>query len=145
MRRFITYVTTVLIAASAVLAAQKATTPEDLDRAMKKIAPANSALNKAIKSTSWADARKHVATVEEALVDAHNFWVVKKKDDAIKMSSDAQAKLKALKTTLEPASPDSAKVMAAAREFSSSCLGCHKVYREQDASAQYVLKSDSGS
>jgi cytochrome c556 len=141
MRRLFPYVSAVLIAASAVVAAQKATTPEDLDRAMKKLAPANGALNKAIKSTSWADARKQVATVEEALVDAHNFWVVKKKDDAVKMSSEAQAKLKALKTTLDAASPDSTAVMAAAREFSSSCLGCHKVYREQDANAQYVLKS----
>jgi len=141
MRRFSIYVTAVLIAASAVLAAQKATTPEDLDRAMKKLAPANGALNKAIKSTSWADAKKQVVIVEEALADAHNFWVVKKKDDAIKMSSDAQAKLKALKSAIEQPSPDSAAVMAAAKEFSSTCAGCHKAYREQDANAQYVLKS----
>ena len=141
MRRFTTYVMAVLITASAVLAAQKASTPEDLDKAMKKIAPANGAMNKAIKASAWADARKQAAIVEEALLDAHNFWVVKKKDDAIKMSADAQGKLKALKTTLEQPSPDSATVMAAAREFASSCLGCHKVYREQDANQQFVLKA----
>jgi cytochrome c556 len=141
MRRFTTYVLAVLMAASVALAAsQKASTPEDLDKAMKRIQPANGALNKAIKTMAWADAKKQVAIVEEALVDAHNFWVVKKKDDAIKMSSDAQAKLKALKTLLDRPSPDSATVTAAAREFASSCLGCHKAYREQDANQQFVLK-----
>ena len=141
MRRFITYVLAVLITASAVLAAQKASTPEDLDKAMKRIGPANGAMNKALKSMAWADAKRQVAIVEEALVDAHNFWVVKKKDDAIKMSVDAQAKLKALKVTLDQPAPDSASVMAAAKEFASSCLGCHKSYREQDANQQFVLKA----
>ena len=141
MRRFTTYVIAVLIAGSVAFAAQKASTPEDLDKAMKKIGPANGAMNKAIKSMEWADAKKQVAIVEEALVDAHNFWVVKKKDDAIKMSTEAQAKLKALKATLDQHSPDSAVVIATAREFATSCLGCHKVYREQDANLQFVLKS----
>ena len=141
MRRFTTYVLAVLLTATAAMAAQKASTPEDLDKAMKRIGPANGAMNKAIRTMAWADARKQVAIVEEALVDAHNFWVVKKKDDAVKMSTDAQAKLKALKTTLDPSSPDSATVMAAAKEFASSCLGCHKAYREQDANQQFVLKS----
>jgi cytochrome c556 len=141
MRRFTTYVLAVLIVASAALTAQKASTPEDLDKAMKRIGPANGAMNKAIKAMAWADAKRQVAVVEEALVDAHNFWVVKKKDDAIKMSSDSQGKLKALKAALDQSSPDSATVMAAAKEFASSCLGCHKVYREQDANQQFVLKS----
>jgi cytochrome c556 len=141
MRRFPTYVIAVLITASAVLTAQKASTPEDLDKAMKRIGPANGAMNKAIKSQAWADAKRQVAIVEEALVDAHNFWVVKKKDDAIKMSTDAQAKLKALKTTLDQPTPESATVMAAAKDFASSCLGCHKTYREQDANQQFVLKA----
>jgi cytochrome c556 len=140
MRRFTTYVIAVLIAGSAAFAAQKVSTPEDLDKTMKKIGPANGAMNKAIKSMAWTDAKKQVAIVEEALVDAHNFWVVKKKDDAIMMSKEAQTKLKALKGTLDQPAPDSAAVMAAAREFASSCLGCHKVYREQDANQQFVLK-----
>lgn len=141
MRRFTTYVLAVMLAASAALAAQKATTPEDLDKAMKKIAPANGALNKAIKSAAWADAKKHAIAVEAALVDAHHFWVVKKKDDAVKMSNDALAKVKSLKGTIDAPAPDSTAVMAAAKEFASSCLGCHKSFREQDASGQYVLKA----
>ena len=141
MRRFLTYMIAVLIAGSAVLASQKAQTAEDLDKAMKKIGPANGAMNKAIKSQAWADAKKQVAIIEEALEDAHNFWVVRKKDDAVKMSNDAIAKVKALESALERSSPDSAAVMAAAKEFAGSCLGCHKAYREQDANQQFVLKA----
>jgi cytochrome c556 len=140
MRRFITYMLAVLVAGSAVVA-QKAQTPEDLDKAMKRIAPANGAMNKAIKSMAWTDAKKQVAIVEEALTDAHNFWVVTKRADAVKMSSEAIAKVKALKGTLEVATPDSAAVLAAQKEFGSSCLSCHKAYREQDANQQFVLKS----
>ena len=54
--------------------------------------PANAAMNKAIKSMAWADAKKQLDVVEEALEDAHNFWVVKKRDDAVKMSTDARTK-----------------------------------------------------
>lgn len=141
MRRFTTYMIAVLLAASTALIAQKAQTAEDLDKAMKKIGPASGAMNKAIRSMAWADAKRQAAIVEETLADAHNFWVVKKKDDAVKMSSDSMAKIKAVRAALDKSSPDSAAVTAAAKEFASSCLGCHKAYREQDANQQFVLKS----
>jgi cytochrome c556 len=140
MRRFITYVLAVLIAGSGALVAQKAQTAEDLDKAMKKLSPANGALNKAIKAQAWADAKKQVDVVEEALESAHNFWVVKKRDDAVKMSTDAMTKLEALEDALDKSTPDSTAVMAAAKEFASSCLGCHKAYRVQDENQQYVVK-----
>ena len=140
MRRFTTYVIAVIIAGSAALAAQKAQTPEDLDKAMKKIGVANGAMNKAIKSMAWADAKKQLDVVEEALDDAHNFWVVKKKDDAMKMSKDALAKAEALEDLLGKSTPDSVAITAAAKEFASSCLGCHKQYREQDSNQLYILK-----
>jgi cytochrome c556 len=140
MRRFVTYAIAVMLAGSGLMA-QKARTPEDLDKAMKKIGPATGAMNKAIKSMAWPDAKKQVAIIEEALEDAHNFWVVKKKDDAVKMSSDAIAKVKALESVLDKSSPDSAAAMAAAKEFASTCLGCHKAYRETDANQQFVLKA----
>ena len=141
MRRFTTYMIAVLIAGSAAVVAQKAKTPEDLDKAMKKVGPANGAMNKAIKSMAWDDAKKQLEIVEGALEDAHNFWVVKKKDDAIKMSKDALAKAESLEDLLKKSSPDSVAVNAAVKEFASSCLGCHKQYREQDANQQFVLKA----
>ena len=143
MRRFTTYVIAVLVAGSAALVARKAQTPEDLDKAMKKLMPANAAMNKAIKSMAWADAKKQLDVVEEALEDAHNFWVVKKKDDAMKMSKDALAKIAALENAVSASTPDHAAVLAAMKEVGGTCAGCHKVYREQDANQQYQLKAGS--
>ena len=141
MRRFITYVLAVLVAGSAALFAQKAQTAADLDKAMKKIGPASGAMNKAIKAAAWSDAKKQVAIIEEALEDAHNFWVVRKQAEAVKMSNDSIAKVKALENALDKSAPESAAVMAAAKEFASTCLGCHKAYREQDSNQQFVLKA----
>jgi cytochrome c556 len=140
MRRFTTYVIAVLIAGSTAFAAQKAQTPEDLDKAMKRVSPANAALNKAIRSMAWDDAKKQIEIVEEALSDAHNFWVVKKKDDAMKMSKETLAKADALESALKKSPIDTAAVAVAQKEFATSCLGCHKQYREQDANQQFILK-----
>jgi cytochrome c556 len=141
MRRVVTYGIAVLMAGSVALTAEKAKTPDELDKAMKKIGAASGPMNKAIKSMDWADARRQAAIVEAALDDAHHFWVVKKRDDAIKMSIDARAKVQALEDLLETPTPDSAAVTAAAKDFASSCLGCHKQFREQDANQQFVLKA----
>ena len=139
MRRFVTCVFAVLIIGS-VAFAQKATTPDDLDKAMKKIGAANGAVLKAVRSMAWDDARKQMETVKSGLEDAHNFWVVKKKDDAVKMSKDVQAKADVVADLLKKPMPDSAAITAAARDLATSCLGCHKQYREQDANQQFVLK-----
>jgi mono/diheme cytochrome c family protein len=94
-------------------------------------------MNRAIKSMAWSDAKKQLGVVEEALEDAHNFWVVKKKDDARKMSKEAMAKAEALEDQLGKSAPDSVAVTMGQKEFASSCLGCHKQYREQDANQQF--------
>jgi cytochrome c556 len=140
MRRSVTHVIAVAILASVAVAAQKALTPEDLDRSMKTLAPASGAMNKAIKTAAWDDARKQVAIVEAALQDAHNFWVGRKQGEAVAMSREALSKIKAVKAALAPPSPDGAAVTTSVRAFASSCLGCHKAYRVQDANQQFVLK-----
>src|SRR5215203_5867896 len=61
MRRFVTFVLTLAVAGSAAVLAQKATTPDDLDKAMKKVGPAQGAVNKAIQSMAYADAKAQLA------------------------------------------------------------------------------------
>ena len=56
MRRLLSYTVAVTALATAAVAAQKVTTPEGLDAAMKKIAPAQAATNKAMMPT-WATRR----------------------------------------------------------------------------------------
>ena len=89
---------------------------------------------------AYADAKANVATVKQALTDAENFWVVNKKDDAVKMSKDAIARVTAVEGAPSAAAPDQQAVMAAFKQVGATCLGCHEAYRAQDENQQYILK-----
>ena len=66
-----------------VVIAQKATTPEELDKAMKKAQPAMGAANKAVNSSQYAEAVKQLAIIKQVMLDTQGFWVEHKKEDAI--------------------------------------------------------------
>ena len=140
MRRFLTYVMVIMMTGSAALVAQKATTPDGLDKAMKRIPPAQGAMGKAIQSAAYADARKQLDTVKAALQDAHTFWVVNKKADAIKLSEDSIAKADALGKLLAAPAPDAQAVQGAFKQLVGTCGACHMQFRAQDANLQYILK-----
>jgi cytochrome c556 len=141
MQRFATCVVAVLVSCGAAVAvAQKATTAAELDAAMKRIGPAQGAIGKAIQSGAFADAKTNVATIKQALQDAENFWVVNKRDDAVKMSQDAIARVTAVETALSAAAPDPQAVLAALKQVGATCAACHKAYRVQDENKQYTLK-----
>jgi cytochrome c556 len=143
MRRLISYTFAVTALATAVVAAQKVTTPEELDKAMKKIAPAQAATNKAIQSMAWADAKAQVAIVKQTLTDTESFWTANKKDDAVAMLKDSIAKVTAVEQALNAPTPDQQAVLAAFKQVGATCGACHKQYREQDANQQYQLKAGS--
>lgn len=144
MRRFLTCTAALLIAlASPVLLAQKVSTPDDLDKAMKRIAPAQGAAGKAIQSGAWADAKTQLATVKQALADTEPFWASHKKDDAVKMVKDSMAKISAVEDAVAAPMPDQQAALAAFKQVGATCLACHKQYREQDENQQYRLKAGS--
>jgi len=144
MRRMLTVVTATIVAlAGTVALAQKVTSPAELDATMKKIAPAQGATAKAIQAGDFAAAKASVAIVKQALMDAENFWVMNKKDDAIAFSKDSIAKVTAVEQALNAATPDGQAVMAAFKMVGGTCGACHKTYREQDANMQYQLKAGS--
>jgi cytochrome c556 len=144
MRRILTIATAVLVAvAGSVLVAQKVTTPAELDAAMKKVGPAQGATGKAIQSGDFAAAKAQVTIVKQALMDAENFWVANKKDDAIAMSKDAIAKITALEQAVSAATPDQMAALAALKTAGGTCGACHKTYRVQDENMQYILKPGS--
>ena len=143
MRRLVTYTLAVTALATAVVAAQKVTTPEELDKAMKKIAPAQGAANKAIQSMSWADAKAQVAIVKQSLMDTESFWTANKKNDAVAMLKDSVAKVTAVEQALNGPMPDQQAVLAAYKQVGATCAACHKQNREQDANQQYQLKAAS--
>ena len=143
IRRLVSYTLAVTALATAVVVAQKVTTPEELDKAMKRIAPAQAATNKAIQSSSWADAKAQVAIVKQTLMDTESFWTANKKDDAVAMLKDSIAKVTAVEQALNAPTPDQQAVLAAFKQVGATCAGCHKQYREQDANQQYQLKAGS--
>jgi cytochrome c556 len=144
MRRLFVYSTAMLVAlASTIAVAEKVTNPEELDKTMKQIAPAQGAANKAIQSMSWADAKAQVAIVKQALIDTESFWTASKKDDAVAMVKDSIAKVTAVEQALNAPMPDQQAVLAAFKQVGGTCAACHKQYREQDENQQYRLKAGS--
>jgi cytochrome c556 len=141
MRRLLTNTTALLLALTGTVAvAQKATNPAELEGAMKRVSAANAITGKAIKSGAFDEAKASVAQVKQALMDAENFWVMNKKDDAVKMSKDAIAKVTALEAAVSAAAPTQEAALAAAKEVGATCTACHMVYRVQNEDKTYSLK-----
>jgi cytochrome c556 len=143
MRRLLTCTSALMFALAGVLVAQKVATPEDLDKTMKKIAPAQTAAAKAIQAMSWADAKAQIAIVKQSLNDTEPFWVSHKKDDAVKMLKDSVSKVTAVEEAVSGPMPDQQAALAAFKQVGATCASCHKQYREQDENQQYRLKAGS--
>jgi hypothetical protein len=142
MRRFLTCCTALIMACAGTIAlAQKVTTPDELDKAMKRIAPAQGAANKAIQSMAWGDAKSQIAVVKQSLADTESFWAANKKDDAVNMLNDSIAKVTAVEAAVSAPTPDQQAVLAAFKQVGGTCAACHKQYREQDENMNYRLKA----
>ena len=143
--RLKSYVAVLLVGgfASLLIAQEKVTTPEELDKTMKKVQPAMQAAQKAMKSEAYADVRAQLAIVKQAMTDSHEFWVIHKKDDAIKSNEETVVKLDAVDKLLSATPVDTSAVAAAMKEVGGACLTCHKVYRVRDAENNYILKPGS--
>lgn len=142
--RFRLYVAGLLVAWSgSFLVAQKVTSPEELDKAMKKVQPAMQATQKAVKSEAYPDARTQLGIIKQVMEDSREFWIMHKKDDAIKANLEVVAKLDAADKLLATTPVDPAAVAAAMKELGGACLTCHKVYRVRDAENNWVLKPGS--
>jgi cytochrome c556 len=133
------YVAVVLVAgfSSLVIAQQKVTTVEELDKTMKKVQPAMQAAQKAMKSQSYDEAKAQLTIVKQAMLDSHEFWVINKKDDA------TVAKLEEVEKLLSATPVDTTAVQAALKQMGGACNTCHKAYRVRDADNNYILKPGS--
>ena len=126
------------------MAAQKFTTPEELDQAMKKAQTAQQAAQKAIKSQAFADAREQIGIMKQSIDESREFWVHHKKDDAVKMNQESVVKLEAVEKLLEATPVDTAAVAAGMKEVGATCLACHKPYRVRDpVTNDWILKPGS--
>ena len=125
----------------AFLAAQgKVSTPEELDKTMKRVNEANRAMAKALGSSAWGDVRTQLAIVKQGVTDAESFWILHKKEDAQKFTKDVLAKLDAFGKLVATDTVDGAAAAVAAKEVGAACRSCHMVYRAQDDKQQYIIK-----
>lgn len=135
MRRFTICLTAALIAlaGAGVIGQMKITTLEEHAKLMKSNAQANGALNKAVGSGSFADARMQVTTLRQNLMTLEAFWTERKNADAVKIVKEGIGRLDALDKMLAAPAPDQVAAQAAAKEFGgTTCGACHKMLREGD-------------
>jgi len=119
---------------------QKVTTPEELDKVMKKAGPAMRAVGKAVASGAYADAKTELTTLRQAVLDSQVFWIQHKKEDAVKFNKDTLARIDAFEKVISDPAVDAATAATAAKEIGGGCASCHKQYRVQDAENNYMLK-----
>jgi len=144
MRRFTICLAAALIAlaGAAAIAQGKITTLEEHAKLMKSNAQANGALNKAVGSGSFADARMQVTTLQQNLMTLQTFWMEKKNADAVKVVKEGLGRLEALDKMLAAAAPDQVAAQAAAKEFGGmTCGACHKMLREGDAQTGFRFQA----
>ena len=124
-----------------IVAAQKFTTPEELDQAMKKAQSAQQAAQKAIKSGAYEDAREQIGIMKQSIDESREFWIHHKKDDAVKANQESVTKLEAVEKLLAATPVDTAAVAAGMKEVGGTCLACHKPYRVRDpVTNDWILK-----
>ena len=144
MRRFTICLAAALIAfaGAAAIAQGTITTLEDHVKLMKSNAQANGALNKAVGSGSFADARMQVTTLRQNLMTLQTFWMEKKNAEAVKVVKEGLGRLDALDKILAAPAPDQVAAQAAAKEFGgNTCGACHKMLREGDAQTGFRFQA----
>jgi len=123
-----------IVAGGVVLGAQATLSNEDHPKLMKANAQAVGAMNKAIGSGAFADARTQIATLRQNFMSLQKFWMEKKKEDAVVIINDGLTRLDGLDKLLAAPTVDQMSAQAAAKEFGgNTCAPCHKQYREGDA------------
>jgi cytochrome c556 len=126
-----------------IVRAQKVSTPEELDKVMKGVGKANQTMQKALTSGAYADVRTQITAVRQGVLDSQNFWIEKKRDDAVKFNKETLAKIDEFQKLVATDTVDAAGAAAALKAVGASCRSCHQVYRTTDADDNFILKPGS--
>ena len=146
MRRFTicTTIALVALAGSMVMgqgAPSKIATLGDYSAVMKSNGASNGALNKALGSGAFADARMQVTTIRQNLMTLQTFWTEKKNAEVLKVVKGGLSSLDALDKMLAAPAPDQVAAQAAAKMFGgNTCGACHKMLREGDAQTGFKFR-----
>jgi cytochrome c556 len=129
-------------AAQAGAAAGAQVTIAQHEAAMKQMAQANGALQKAIKSNTLADAATQAETVAAQFAIIERFWTQRNKPDAVKLAQTARQG--AMDAAAAAKAGDQMKAQMAAGNLGGTCKQCHGTYREGDATAGYRIAASAG-
>lgn len=142
MRRFLLFTSASMALVGVTLMAQATMSTEEYAKAMKANAGAFGAMNKAIGSGGYADAKTQLATLRTNFTALQSFWAGAKKDDAVAIVKDGLTRLDALDKALSAATVDQMAAQASAKEFAgATCGACHKMYREGDNQSGFKFKA----
>jgi cytochrome c556 len=107
--------------------------------AMKSIAQANGALQKALKSNALADAGKQAQELATLFGQVERFWQQNNKPDAVKLAQTARTG--ATEVAGAAAAGDQMKALMAAGNIGGTCKQCHGTYREGTAQTGFTIKA----
>jgi hypothetical protein len=119
----------------------KISTVEEYAKVMRSNVETGRAMNQALTTKSYPEARKALATARGNFVALEGFWAERKRDDAVSIVKDGLNQIDALDNMLEK-NADLASVQKASQEFGlSTCAACHKLYREGDDQTGFRFKT----
>jgi cytochrome c556 len=129
-------------AAQAPAAAVARVTIEQHEAAMKQIAQANGALQKAIKGNALADAATQAQTLATQFEIVERFWTARSKPDAVKLAQTGRQG--AMDAAAAAKAGDQMKAQMAAGNVGGTCKQCHGTYREGDAQTGFRIAASAG-
>jgi hypothetical protein len=100
------------------------TTPEELDKVMKKVGPAMQASTKAMAGPNYAEVKAQMAIVKQGVLDSQQFWIEHKKEDALKFNKETLAKLDDFDKLIATDTVDTAAAAASLKAVGAACRQC---------------------
>ena len=115
-------------------------TPEELqlNRAMKQVGPAFTALRQAITSSNTSDARDQATALSKGFTDAALFWKTQPHADAVQWTEDARKMADEIAALA--AKPDLDALKADVPRLQQICSNCHNQYRTRLDDGSYRYK-----
>jgi cytochrome c556 len=110
----------------------------ELNKAMKQVGPAFSALRQAVNASSTSDARDQAAAISKGFTEAASFWKTQPHADAVQWTDDAR-KL-ADEISALAAKPDVEALKADVPKLQQICSNCHNQYRTRLDDGSYRYK-----
>jgi cytochrome c556 len=111
---------------------------EMLDKVMKRVAPAFTALRGAVDKSDMEATKQNATILKQAFTETEAFWKSKNKPDAMKWAGDAKAQADAIERDVATGKWDTIKTSATT--LGTSCGSCHGVYRERFDDGSYRIK-----